>query len=654
MRFHPALFALALTAACLVPCLPVRAQQVEVGNILVHRLDGGQVQDPAPHAIDYARAIEGLSNVVRLLPRKKAEIEKADLQLVRDAETLFSNYDGRAIPDYSVVKGTNLASPDVDASLQGFLAQAFSESAAIQRDLSDGDGQHRIEVASKGEPVKGLNYVRANLYANGRFYADPRHSRVTAGSTAGGLRYLTYLVQTYDQARGMETQKFRRLRRFLGVFPDDLLSMIEATDRDLASRWDARLGAYRFGQGEVVYPVDDAAALILGHAAMAEFLTESGRPREAQQVQARAAALFHSCFVEGRTFSAHGMPEAIRVTAAGPQAEDDRVDVAAYEDAVTDLTAWAPHDPTVQRIDALALASAPQLASGSVMTAATDFRSGRILDDSGGAAVGAYLNTASALMATASTPIEQAFLLANESYLVHQLDRRQAFSATQDDPTPPHDEWPIPDWLSMAIIIGVAGTVFAFIDIYWPRKRFPITTKLIFSGVGVMILVTAIATRSLEFTRESRFCATCHVIRSKFETVFDPNTRTLAAKHYKNDWIKADGHECYECHTRGPGINGEIRTFYIGAKEVGEYLTGMYKVPIEIKVNINNNCLACHHRSLDPSFNSEDYHMIFRWQLAHAEEPCYGCHTFHTDEVLKKGIDFRLMPPHKVNLLPPI
>src|SRR5690606_19599355 len=60
------------------------------------------------------------------------------------------------------------------------------------------------------------------------------------------------------------------------------------------------------------------------------------------------------------------------------------------------------------------------------------------------------------------------------------------------------------------------------------------------------VLVGASAT-VLEETKKVDSCRSCHVMHPFVDDLRDPNSATLAARHYKNGWIPAD--QCYQCHT---------------------------------------------------------------------------------------------------------
>ena len=66
--------------------------------------------------------------------------------------------------------------------------------------------------------------------------------------------------------------------------------------------------------------------------------------------------------------------------------------------------------------------------------------------------------------------------------------------------------------------------------------------------LGVAPALLGLATFALSFQRaeQLRFCASCHTMTPWVADLEDPNSISLASKHYRNRWILND--QCYTCH----------------------------------------------------------------------------------------------------------
>ena len=60
----------------------------------------------------------------------------------------------------------------------------------------------------------------------------------------------------------------------------------------------------------------------------------------------------------------------------------------------------------------------------------------------------------------------------------------------------------------------------------------------------------------------------------------DPESMTLAARHYKNRWIATK--QCYTCH-KDYGFNGEIKAKMDGFRHLVKYTLKMYEEPIRFR-----------------------------------------------------------------------
>lgn len=114
--------------------------------------------------------------------------------------------------------------------------------------------------------------------------------------------------------------------------------------------------------------------------------------------------------------------------------------------------------------------------------------------------------------------------------------------------------------------------------------------------VGLFILpITATLTTMatvMEGTKRVEACASCHVMDPFVNDLKNPGSSTLAARHYKNNWIAKD--QCYGCHITY-GVTGTIEGKRDGFRHWLYYVTGTYSDPIQFVGSYSNsNCLYCH------------------------------------------------------------
>lgn len=117
-------------------------------------------------------------------------------------------------------------------------------------------------------------------------------------------------------------------------------------------------------------------------------------------------------------------------------------------------------------------------------------------------------------------------------------------------------------------------------------------------------------------------CAACHVMMPMVTDLRDPNSDTLAARHFRNGWIPKD--QCYECHS-DYGLAGDMRAKMDGYRHLVRYTTRTYEEPIEHRGYYNNrNCLKCHEGA--PTFEAVQSHHTVRERLNESSLSCMNCH----------------------------
>ncbi len=177
--------------------------------------------------------------------------------------------------------------------------------------------------------------------------------------------------------------------------------------------------------------------------------------------------------------------------------------------------------------------------------------------------------------------------------------------------------------------VAVAGVVVAVVLLVWvefvSRRRLQSETYHWLLLLGLLVLPAAVlfgATASLfEETKTVGSCASCHVMEPFVSDLRDPQSETLAARHFRNKWISDQ--QCYTCHATY-GVHGTLSAKKDGLRHWLLYTTGTWKEPIEFRGTYPNaNCLACHAGT--PKYES-DIHKEIAGTLARNEMGCIDCH----------------------------
>ncbi|MEE9233451.1 MAG: NapC/NirT family cytochrome c [Nitrospirales bacterium] len=117
---------------------------------------------------------------------------------------------------------------------------------------------------------------------------------------------------------------------------------------------------------------------------------------------------------------------------------------------------------------------------------------------------------------------------------------------------------------------------------------------LLLLGLFVLPITATLSTTAtvMEGTKRVEACASCHVMSPFVNDLKNPASPTLAARHYKNNWIAKD--QCYGCHITY-GATGTIEGKRDGFRHWLYYVTGTYSDPIKFVGSYSNsNCLYCH------------------------------------------------------------
>lgn len=139
----------------------------------------------------------------------------------------------------------------------------------------------------------------------------------------------------------------------------------------------------------------------------------------------------------------------------------------------------------------------------------------------------------------------------------------------------------------------------------------PIPVMFLSGGVG------------MEASKEVRFCQSCHEPMGPFvDDMMDPDSRSMAAIHYKNRLIQSK--QCWTCHT-DYGIAGTTRAKLTGLLHITKVALDTWEPPIMLSHPYQwTICLECHAESA--SFKAEPYHKGSVEAVLRGGGRCSACH----------------------------
>ncbi len=178
--------------------------------------------------------------------------------------------------------------------------------------------------------------------------------------------------------------------------------------------------------------------------------------------------------------------------------------------------------------------------------------------------------------------------------------------------------------------VGVVAAILAIgwlvtVEFFLVRRIQPATQRaLLFGGLLVLPAIVLISSGAtvLEETKRVAACGSCHVMDPFVNDMQNPQSASLAARHFRNRWI-AD-HQCYHCHT-GYGAHGTLAGKRDGLRHWLLYVTSTYKEPIEFSGSYPNaNCLECH--AGQATFQEVTSHQALSDYLGTDQVGCVACH----------------------------
>ena len=148
---------------------------------------------------------------------------------------------------------------------------------------------------------------------------------------------------------------------------------------------------------------------------------------------------------------------------------------------------------------------------------------------------------------------------------------------------------------------------------------------LLFIGVccvpfPAMLMSTAVG---LEQSKAIAFCDSCHLMRAFVADMKSPESRSLAALHFRNRYIQ-DEH-CYSCHT-DYGLFGTLEAKIGGMAHVWSEFSGAGSGAVRPKTNYRFTiCLNCHGQSA--KFIQQKAHAGVVDKVVGGRSACTECHS---------------------------
>ena len=183
-------------------------------------------------------------------------------------------------------------------------------------------------------------------------------------------------------------------------------------------------------------------------------------------------------------------------------------------------------------------------------------------------------------------------------------------------------------WLSGAgILLGLASAaLLVFFLMKGAEWRATSAAKwTLFAGLFLLPSMTMLTGNVVGFHNTRQSCAQCHTMDPWIADMKDPNSKTLAAAHYKDRLINED--QCYTCHT-GYGLAGNIQAKLSGLSHVTHYyVTG---VPAEIRIKRPFPVATCLHCHVDAAgYQKIEQHVDaeMKPKILSGEMSCFECHA---------------------------
>jgi nitrate/TMAO reductase-like tetraheme cytochrome c subunit len=178
----------------------------------------------------------------------------------------------------------------------------------------------------------------------------------------------------------------------------------------------------------------------------------------------------------------------------------------------------------------------------------------------------------------------------------------------------------------LGIAAALIGAIVLVLTQYVYRNKITRGTYhwLLLLALFVLPLMAMLSTTAtvMEGTKSVQACASCHVMHPFVNDLKNPDSPTLAARHYRYNWIARD--QCYACHVTY-GATGTLAGKRDGFRHWVYYITNTYSDPIKYTGSYeNSNCLACHGQTT--RWEQVKSHQALVEELSTDRIACIRCH----------------------------
>lgn len=166
---------------------------------------------------------------------------------------------------------------------------------------------------------------------------------------------------------------------------------------------------------------------------------------------------------------------------------------------------------------------------------------------------------------------------------------------------------------SRTVSIGIASVSVAA---FWKLSAFVAIVALPAATIATANYHTFVG------VHEVQACSRCHVMLPMVNDLHDPQSDTLAARHFKNGYIPTG--QCYACHS-DYGLSGDMAAKAEGYRHLARYTTQTYHEPIISRTRFDNHqCLKCHQGKT--AFEGVHVHHDVIQRLESSNMSCLNCH----------------------------
>jgi nitrate/TMAO reductase-like tetraheme cytochrome c subunit len=192
-----------------------------------------------------------------------------------------------------------------------------------------------------------------------------------------------------------------------------------------------------------------------------------------------------------------------------------------------------------------------------------------------------------------------------------------------------------PDWaivLTVALSVLILACILLSLVLYRGRQTEgnALWLHLLSLGIFPLALLAVGSFSVLEYTKEERFCGSCHAAMQPYiDDLHDDKSPSLAARHFQHRFAR--GTECYSCHANY-GVHGTFEAKMKGLLDVYRYVTRTYDLPLRMRAPYESAlCLKCHGGAKRYVEALEGIHVRLADQLRTGVLRCVGCHKLAHD-----------------------